>query len=255
MSPIAGRFLSRDPIGYFGGAGLQEYVGNGPLDRFDPSGNATISVKINAFISKLHDSDRDGWIPFLPWNNTPMQVTTNRRWGGEDGTSKIKKKIEAPSCNLSKISHTPASSDGTQIRFWHGSHWSDPVNYPVTPVDSSGVLAKGKCKSTWSGGIEAAIANWWVLPPIRLSGEVDFTGGVDVVTVDYKLQVSFFPDFEVIVEADGKRCGVNIHYQEYMTHPFWGLYSHSAFVGSIKGSIKCNAITDCDCGGSCTKKR
>ena len=36
--PAAGRFLTRDPSGYKGGANLYEYVGNRPTGSDDPSG-------------------------------------------------------------------------------------------------------------------------------------------------------------------------------------------------------------------------
>ena len=36
--PSAGRFLTRDPIGYKGGANPYEYVGDGPTGKSDPSG-------------------------------------------------------------------------------------------------------------------------------------------------------------------------------------------------------------------------
>jgi RHS repeat-associated protein len=37
-SPVLGRFLSRDPIGYQSGSDLYEYVWDNPLTRFDPLG-------------------------------------------------------------------------------------------------------------------------------------------------------------------------------------------------------------------------
>ncbi len=36
--PAAGRFLTRDPISYAGGVNLYSYVGNGPVDGWDPRG-------------------------------------------------------------------------------------------------------------------------------------------------------------------------------------------------------------------------
>jgi len=45
MSPTAGRFLSRDPIGYEDGDLLYEYVKGGCINSLDPTGLATIECK------------------------------------------------------------------------------------------------------------------------------------------------------------------------------------------------------------------
>jgi RHS repeat-associated protein len=51
MSPSAGRFLTRDPIGYFGSDfDLYEYVSSGPLVYVDPVGN---------FLTRPGDDDRE----------------------------------------------------------------------------------------------------------------------------------------------------------------------------------------------------
>jgi len=39
-SPVLGRWLSRDPIGFAGGVNLYEYVGGSPITAIDPDGNA-----------------------------------------------------------------------------------------------------------------------------------------------------------------------------------------------------------------------
>lgn len=41
-NPTIGRFLNRDPIEESGGVNLFEYAGNDPINRFDPTGTATI---------------------------------------------------------------------------------------------------------------------------------------------------------------------------------------------------------------------
>jgi RHS repeat-associated protein len=44
---LAGRFLTRDPIGFEGGINLYEYVGNCPLGRHDPSGLRSFVDPVN----------------------------------------------------------------------------------------------------------------------------------------------------------------------------------------------------------------
>jgi RHS repeat-associated protein len=44
-SPLLGRFLQTDPVGYMDDLNLYGYVGNDPLDRSDPSGLARVCVE------------------------------------------------------------------------------------------------------------------------------------------------------------------------------------------------------------------
>ena len=48
--PGTGRFLTRDPIGYAGGANLYRYCHNNPAGGIDPMG--------------MSDDDHDGWADF-----------------------------------------------------------------------------------------------------------------------------------------------------------------------------------------------
>jgi len=49
---LAGRFLTRDPIGFVGGINLYEYVGNSPLVRHDPLGYLSFS-SIGSLLSRI----------------------------------------------------------------------------------------------------------------------------------------------------------------------------------------------------------
>ena len=120
-------------------------------------------------------------------------------------------------------------------------------------MDDSGVSVTPDCKSGWSGSIVGAIADIWLAPPIRMSGGVDFIAKKDAVLVKYDMKTSFFPDFEVIVKVDGKRCGLGEHYTSY-THPGYGLHPHPIFAfNPVNGSFTCSAKTDCKCEGTCNK--
>lgn len=48
MSPILGRFLNQDPMGYVDGLNLYGYVNHDPMNRFDPTGNGWFSSIVKA---------------------------------------------------------------------------------------------------------------------------------------------------------------------------------------------------------------
>ena len=64
--PVTGRFISQDPIGFFGGdQNLYGYVGNRPVTFTDPTGNVATISEVTAFeLSKLGISTATGLTGF-----------------------------------------------------------------------------------------------------------------------------------------------------------------------------------------------
>ena len=46
--PMAGRFVSRDPIGFRGGINLYNYTGSNPINRADPSGLTRLTFNVRS---------------------------------------------------------------------------------------------------------------------------------------------------------------------------------------------------------------
>jgi RHS repeat-associated protein len=61
----AGRWLSRDPIGYDGAVNLYGYVGNSPLIRADPLGLADIKIDGEIYRTRVGDPDATKGLPHL----------------------------------------------------------------------------------------------------------------------------------------------------------------------------------------------
>jgi RHS repeat-associated protein len=65
--PTTGQFVSRDPIGLAGGANLQRYVLNNPIQRFDPTGlcwaGAQAGARAGAGMGTGGGGDNLGWCP------------------------------------------------------------------------------------------------------------------------------------------------------------------------------------------------
>ena len=72
--PAWGRFMQADPIGYAAGANLYAYVGNDPLNLFDPLGLAADSPAWNQYVSQLQCMGMcHGFDPGTPRQMTPSE--------------------------------------------------------------------------------------------------------------------------------------------------------------------------------------
>ncbi len=77
--PNAGRFLTRDPIGYAGGINLYAYTGNNPVNRADPKG-------LQAGYNTGYDPTTAGPItPIAPVNSDPDNADAPGDTAGRDG--------------------------------------------------------------------------------------------------------------------------------------------------------------------------
>jgi len=270
MSPKSGSFLGRDPIGYVDGLSPYGYVGSRVFLANDPFGLSAISVTINAFISKFHDPDGDGWIPlFAPrpwwipigvpypenWLLGGWYVGTNDRWAGEPGDSKLSKTINMDSCSIGKSPpfDTPPTSAGTRMGRMKNGKVTQELFSPVSPRESDGVGIRPECESYWSGAFWGKMPFLFKLAPnIEVTGEVKFIAGADSVTVAVDLNTSGFPDFEILVSGN---CSPSFRgFTSGYTHPQWGL-SHTNFLArqNISASFDCVAQTRKCCKGSCGK--
>lgn len=265
MSPKTGRFLVRDPIGYSDGMGLYSYLRGQSLVTADPMGLSSIAVKVNAFISNQHDPDGDGRIPLFPTSMSWWFVGTDKRMGGEAGTSRLSKAMSISSCQVGREPPTDEKASGSGTKFGVGQAtcgglcWYNVVqtDFRTGPVfENDGIGVKPECNSYWSGQFWGNMPFLYrVSPNIDVDGRVDFNAGVDTVTVNVSLSVSAFPDFEVLVTADGITC-VGSPHVEYsdLSHPAWGLsYISWSSKQKIKASFQCPGKTHCDCGGTCNK--
>jgi hypothetical protein len=275
MSPKTGRFLGRDPIGFIPGFNLQEFMRGRSVVFLDPSGHQAISVTINAFISKAHDKDGDGWLPlfaplelpilpvppFFPGANVPFPVNSllgwyiggNNRDIGEPGSSKLSKTISIDSCSIGDSVPTDqtATSSGTRFgKLQNGSVVQTDFSN-VYPKESDGVGIRPPCKSYWSGAFWGNMPFLGgVAPNIDIAGEVQFFADSDAVTVSVNLDTSGFPDFEILVDGPctPKFTGVISRF----SHPQWGL-SYTSWRGhqKISETFQCVANTRKCCKGSC----
>jgi RHS repeat-associated protein len=157
MSPIAGRFLSRDPIGYAGGKEtLYSYCESKPSIRIDPTGLAACTVRLvcdHLGAGKEHcgiESSTDGGNSWTRWHvHSPNAGMPNL--GGAWDTCDVR-----PSrvfINLFLIGQIPLE--------WHAyMEWNDPTgalcgcidkeannitsqNLPYWPVPENGVYHTG----------------------------------------------------------------------------------------------------------------
>jgi uncharacterized protein RhaS with RHS repeats len=116
---VAGRFCSRDPIGYRGSEwGLYEYVGEQPLDSVDPLGESKVKIVIEVckFAGRCCQKVWR-WVrpkkpikpPFKGKPNTTVKGKKQTRTYGPDGKPKIDR--DFPHKGGPKIEKTDHSHD------------------------------------------------------------------------------------------------------------------------------------------------
>ena len=94
FAPNIGRWVSRDPIGYSGGANLYKYCSNHPIRALDPSGNEVIFIH-GAFgdAGTWTKPEKDAWAKYLGqlgtqvynWATPTSGVSKNDIASAEDG--------------------------------------------------------------------------------------------------------------------------------------------------------------------------
>ncbi|MDX1926575.1 MAG: RHS repeat-associated core domain-containing protein [Pirellulaceae bacterium] len=114
--PSLGRFASRDPISNYVSAIKYVLAAGNPIKRLDPSGMIMINAEIKAFISSRHDPDGDGWIPAEPSGISRHYFGTDKRLGGQPGTSRVAKMMAIDSCDIGRSApfSFPPYSDPTR---------------------------------------------------------------------------------------------------------------------------------------------
>jgi RHS repeat-associated protein len=214
MSPSAGRFLTRDPIGYVDGGNL--YANFLRLSKVDPSGYETIRFEFNAFIS----GSRGTWLPEPVTSNLwDREFKTDGRGFGEVGTSRISTKGSIESCAIGLGSPGASTTVGAShmrrrsvqlnpcTGMICGGDWQYFESTASLDVDEiKGSHSKPPCKSKIS--IKASAGYPFVPFSPNIDYDVTFTFWVtskDTVLIEFSGTHNKFPDYEAIIEKGSNR--------------------------------------------------
>jgi len=160
--PNAGRFLTRDPMGYAGGINLYAYTGNDPVNRADPSGLYTdICVSVGGPVGVMGGVQID-----------PTDCTTCMYGGGFAGIG--------PPVGIS-IQNSPGHP--TPGGFVNGYGGFGPA--ATGGVSGIGTNHTGPSGSVGGSTPGAGVGVGYVGPPTSYGGTPGFPGGPSVPTSPY----------------------------------------------------------------------
>lgn len=169
----------------------------------DSDGQTPVSVQFNAFIHK----SKGQWIiepQIIGIHN--YQFKGDFRDFGEDGTSRVKVFIGFDSSNFSGSADVKAGIS-TRRSFWpYGTPESKPAIVSQPNANYLFGYCPNKCWGMGYGYIRAAYPFYPAIAPTEAELTVQFRPlSAKAISLTWKVMMSPFPDYELIIRAAGKR--------------------------------------------------